>query len=160
MFEGGSGETAEKDYLIGVPLAFVVAATCLGFGTDLSGWEVFAMAMIAAASTFLGLILFHVIFHKYITMVIYNRVFRRDWVKKTRIADEVKYREDVETYPQRLREYEEARERGVQEATVALEVYHSTSPTQRYKMGTYGLDQVKGFASSQARSMMGKIFQR
>ena len=166
LFEGGSDDSGEKDYLIGTPLAFVVSLAWLGFGTDLPGWEVFAFSMLITAATFLGLILFHLVFHKCISMFIYNRLFRRGWMKKTRETDKAKYLDDVATYPQRLREYEEARNLAVLEAETALTAYHTTSPTQKYKIGVYGFepvtgfDQVKGFAAAKARSVFGRLTQR
>lgn len=164
-FEGGD-ESGGKDYLIGVPLAFVVTAAFLGFGTDFGGWDVFAMAVFAAGLTFIGLVVFHLTFHKYISMVIYNRVFRRGWVKKTRETDEAKYLEDVATYPQRLRDYEEERYLVTSEAVKSLAAYHAASPTQQYQLGKYGFvpvsnfDKVKNFAGTQARSMFGKLLNR
>ena len=167
MAEGGSGDGDEvKDYLIGTPLAFVGTATYLGFNSSLEWWEIFAFSMMTATGIFLGLIVFHLIFHKCISMVIYNRVFRRDWMKKMRIADQQNYEDEVASYPQRLQEYEIARASALTDANIALNAYHATDGSKRYEIGEYGFKQMSGFdqalnlAGSQARSLFGKLMRR
>jgi hypothetical protein len=167
MAEGGGGDGNEtKDYLIGTPLALVSMATYLSLNTQLEWWNIFAFSMMAATGTFLGLIVFHLIFHKCISMVIYNRLFRRDWMKKMRIADKQNYDEEVATYPQRVQDYEIARTKALTEANNALTAYQGSGNSKAYKIGDYGfekisdLENVLNFAGNKARSLFGKIINR
>lgn len=164
---GGSGDENEtKDYLIGVPLAAVTTALYFGLSGNHEWWEVFAFSMMAAAATFLALIAFHLIFHKCISMFIYNRLFRRSWMKKMRLADEQNYREDVASYPHRLQEYETARENAFSEATAALRAYHATNPSIRYSIGEYGFKQVSNLETAfnmvegKVRGIFGRLLNR
>lgn len=167
MADSGSGNSHEgKDYLIGIPLTFVSMATYLGFTSQLEWWNVFSFSMMTAAGVFLGLIVFHLIFHKCISMVIYNRVFRRAWMKKMRIADQQNYEAEIASYPQRLQEYDTARTQAVNEATIALASYHAGNPSRRYNLGEYGFEQVTlmenvfNAAEAKVRGIFGRFLNR
>lgn len=167
MAEGGGGDGNEtKDYLIGTPLAFVASALYFGFNSNLEWWNVFAFSMMIATGVFLGLIVFHLIFHKSISMVIYNRLFRRSWMTKMKDADAQKYQDEVASYPQRLQDYETARKIALNDADIALNAYHAKNGSKRYEIGEYGFKQVSGFdqalnlAGLKARSLFGKFLSR
>lgn len=167
LVDGGSGDdNGNIDYFIGTPLAFVASAAYFGFATDVDGWQVYAFAVMAAATTFIALVIFHLIFHKCISRFIHNRLFRRSWMKKMRETDKAKYEAEVASYPQRLKEYEEDRTLAVNTANIALKVYNSSVPAKKYKLGEYGFEQVSGLenalgmANIKARGMFGKLVKR
>lgn len=163
---GSSDDNGNIDYYIGTPLAFIASAAYFGFATDVNGWQVYAVAMISAVATFLGLIVFHMIFHKCISRFLYNRLFRRAWMKKMREADKVKYEADVASYPQRLKDYEEAHAVAVNDANTVLKAYNASLPAKKYKLGEYGFEQVSGLESAlgmaniKAKTMFGKMVKR
>lgn len=136
-FESNSGHL---DYAIGVPLFFLIT----GLTTSLFNFSIWIeiVAIITIVLLLMaGLLMFHIKSKTYITMFVYNRVFRKNWMDKTRFSDEANYRQEVESYPHRLREYEQARAQVVREADKALKEYNSTH-SQRYKIGEKGLEPV------------------
>lgn len=147
-FDGLGEKSAPIDYLIGIPLAFFAGGILFETLTTFVAWErtfiwtafVGLVALASGVFGFIGLMWYHQKTHKYISMVVANRYFRKDWVARTRLEDEGNYREAVETYDQRVKDYLEAREQAVLDAAIALEDYHSTSPEQRFKVGAYGLE--------------------
>lgn len=163
---GGADDNGHIDYYIGTPLAFAAGAAYFGFVTDAEGWQVFAYAMIIAVATFLGLLVFHIIFHKCISRFIYNRLFRRSWMKKMREADKAKYEAELASYPQRLQEYEMLRVVAVSDANIALKAYNASMPEHKYKLGEYGFERVSGLenalemAGNKAKGMFAKLAQR
>lgn len=167
LVDGGSGDDSGNiDYFIGTPLAFVASAAYFGFATDVDGWQVYAFAVLTAATTFIALVIFHLIFHKCISRFIHNRLFRRSWMKKMREADKAKYEADVASYPQRLQEYEAARAMAVNDANIALKVYNASVPSTKYKLEEHGFEQVSGLenalgmANIKAKSLFGKLVKR
>lgn len=160
---GGDDNKGEKDYFILTPTVFVVSIVGFILSPMVNGWRVFSFAMILTVLTFLGLILFHLIFHKCITMYVYNHVFRRSWMREMHARDEKAYLADVEAYPQLLQEYEIAKKSALYDANIALSGYNATSPDSSYKIGPYGfeeisfLDKSKQIAGEQVRGLFKKL---
>lgn len=135
-------ETGWQDYAIGFPIVLTGTAVALAVNTDLEWWNVFSHSMLAAVSFLLLMFVFHLIFHKCISMFLYNRVFRRAWVKKMRASDAATYREAVESYPQRMQEYENAKVQALFDAQTALNAYHASNVSQLYLLDERGFEAV------------------
>lgn len=166
MADMGDDGKGSKDYFIGFPLVFTGTAVALAVNTELEWWNIFSHSMITATLFLFLMFGFHLIFHKYISMIIYNRLFRRDWVKKMRIADAEAYREAVDSYPQRLQDYQSSKAQAFKDAEIALNAFHTANPSQRYLLNENGFELVSAlgkavmFTGDKVRSVFGRFLNR
>lgn len=163
---GGNGEDGWQDYYIGTGVAVTGTTWALAANTDLGFWRSFGLGWVMAVVVLIMLVIFHLTTHKCISMFVYNRVFRRDWVKKARIKDEQDYQSAFAVYPAQLAEYNTLQDKAHTDAVAALELYNATNPRKRFILGEHGFTQVSVIDGAiedftlGARNLFGKLIQR
>lgn len=166
MADCGGDESGWRDYAIGFPLVLTGTAVGLAVNTDLEWWNVFSHSMLAATLFLLLMFVFHLIFHKCISMFIYNRLFRRAWMKKMRAADAQNYQDAFDSYPQRLQDYNNTKAQALADAQTALNVYHASNPSQRYLLDERGYEAVSVLGKAimatgtKVRGIFGKLMNK
>jgi hypothetical protein len=161
----GDLEGGWQDYAIGFGGTLVGVATY----TSISGlpwWEIFSKSVLAAAFSLLIIFVLHMILRKCVSMVIYNRVFRRKWMVSTRAEDSRKYQNDCDTYPARLQAYQEAKVSKEAEVQRALLTHNAGNPEKQYMFSTRGIVPVSNakslfdLAGNKAKATLGRFFTR
>jgi uncharacterized membrane protein len=142
--EGGGADNEEwRDYFAITGIASVGTTWYLFANTDIGFWQSFGLGMAAAVVGLILMVIFHLVVHKCICMFLYNRIGRPGWVSKMRIKDEQEYAAEVQSYPVRLAEYEEAISAARAEAVNALAVYSVSNPhSKKYVLEEHGFAQV------------------
>lgn len=161
----GDLEGGWQDYAIGFGGTLVGVATY----TILNGmpwWDVFSRSVLAAALSLLVVFILHMIFRKCLSMVIFNRIFRRKWMVTTRAEDTRKYQNDCDTYPERVQAYQEAKKTKESEIQQALLIYNAATPEKKYMLTTRGIVPASNakslfdLAGNKAKVTLGRFFSR
>jgi hypothetical protein len=129
--DGAGGDEGWQDYFVAAGLSAVGVTWALCANTDMGFWQSFGLGMASAALSLFLVFIFHLATHKCVSMVVYNRLFRRSWMKKMRETDEALYQSDVATYPERLASYETEFSSAMLDAQQALASYTIANPQGR-----------------------------
>lgn len=161
----GDLEGGWQDYAIGFGGTLIGVATY----TSINGmpwWDVFGRSVIAATLSLFLVFILHMIFRKCLSMVIFNRVFRRKWMVTTRAEDTRKYQNDCDTYPALVQAYQEAKVSKEAEIQRALLTHNTSTPEKQYMLTTRGIVPVSNarslfdLAGNKAKATFGRFFTR
>lgn len=161
----GDLEGGWQDYAIGFGGTLVGVATYTSIN-GLPWWEIFSKSVIAATLSLFLVFILHMIIHKCVSMVIFNRVFRRKWMVSTRAEDARKYQNDCDTYPLRMQEYQEAKLSKEAEIQRVLLAHNAGNPEKQYMLGVKGIVPVSNakslfdLAGNKAKATLGRFFTR
>ena len=154
-----------QDYAIGFGATLVGVATYTSIH-GLPWWEVFSRSILFAALSLFLVFVLHMIIRKCVSMVIFNRVFRRKWMVSTRAEDARNYQNDCDTFPVRLQAYNVAKASKEAEIQRVLLSYNASNPQKKYvleKDGIVPVSQAKSLfdlAGNTARTAFGRFFAR
>lgn len=161
----GDLEGGWQDYAVGFGGTLIGVATY----TTISGmpwWDIFSRSVIAATLSLFLVFVLHMIFRKCLSMVIFNRVFRRKWMVTTRAEDTRKYQNDCDTYPARVQAYQEAKTSKETEIQRVLLSHNAGNPEKQYMLATRGIVPVSNakslfdLAGNKAKATFGRFFSR
>lgn len=141
---GSSDQSGWQDHVAVMAVAPATVTWALVAHTDLGFWGSFGLGMVSAVIGMVAVLITQLATHKCFSMVLYNRIFRRSWMRKMQETDELNYRAKLETYPQERAEYEVKFAAIQAEASTALVAYENSSPQgKKYTLGDSGFTRVK-----------------